>query len=225
MNQILFLNQFTVKDCVQSIIDRALEDTNRAQSNYQKLQSAACVTAEALSSIILISTNQTFRKSCYSNLKVCKTRSVISPIQSMYINSVYSQVSITGGACDIEKDVTAVTRVHSHGIMNGMNGSSSQSNDSYEEEEEEGSVLGCSSHCLKKRRCIMETSREDSYQTQQKNTDYLSNNVIQFSYLHGRTCEYDTENLTSIESQASAESTIQEEEDPWLREVCNLAFW
>ncbi|XP_063802241.1 uncharacterized protein LOC134970092 [Pseudophryne corroboree] len=202
---------------VQSATDRAFEDFNRTQLNYRKLQISAHVTAEAMNSIILNSTNHAFRKSCYSNLQVCKTGRVTSSIQKMFINSVCCQVSNTR-ASDIEMDLTVVEKALPHGIQSG---GSSQSNDSYEDDD---ITVGCSYHHLEKRRCILETSKEDSYQAEQSDQDYLSDGFVQFSYIHGRTYGDDTENLTFNESEDSEESTHQEE-NAWLKEVCNLAYW
>ncbi|XP_068116699.1 uncharacterized protein [Hyperolius riggenbachi] len=164
-----------VEDPTQSLTNKAHDDS--IKQNYQ---TAGSVTAEAISCILLNSTNDKFRKACYSKLQDKSTPQQTQP-----------------------------------SIMSGISSMTEVFDDKY------NNNLG-SSYCpLKKRRCTVMSSGEISFPTKRSRRNNSHSDIQRFD-LHSRN---DEDNMDNLRSTQDTDECTSQEDDFWLREMCNLSDW
>ncbi|XP_068116698.1 uncharacterized protein [Hyperolius riggenbachi] len=173
-----------VEDPTQSLTNKAHDDS--IKQNYQ---TAGSVTAEAISCILLNSTNDKFRKACYSKLQECNIQNMVGTIKDMFVSAACKQ-ALTG-ACESRKDKSTPQQTQPS-IMSGISSMTEVFDDKY------NNNLG-SSYCpLKKRRCTVMSSGEISFPTKRSRRNNSHSDIQRFD-LHSRNDEDNMDNLRSTQ--------------------------
>ncbi|XP_067831877.1 DUF4554 domain-containing protein isoform X2 [Heptranchias perlo] len=113
LDQILHYNKDVVRESIQPVLHRVLDEYFQFKKNQRRMQSAIPVICDAIQSILSSSTNRDFRTKSLQLLKVSNTQEMKTSLQNSLQNVIQNRFLLSRG-CDMKRKIHSgdVGRVH-----------------------------------------------------------------------------------------------------------------
>ncbi|XP_072887253.1 type 2 DNA topoisomerase 6 subunit B-like [Hemitrygon akajei] len=240
LDQILNCNKEVVRECIQPVLRKVLDEYVQLRKNQRRVQTATHIIYDAIQSIVSCSTNHGFRTRSLQLLQVSHTQEMKTSLQSLLQNVIQNRFLSSRG-CNI-KQVQSDDGDRANSSSDSAIPEASQENlcetDNFQMiySEPEGSVSGTRKRQLEMNTtnpCMNRSSRPPKQTTDevchQPRTEHVSTALVS-SLKTNTQLSASGPTRSASDGQGSNVSTrekaIADQEDfLWLQEVHNLTEW